>query len=106
MQVIRWQETTPPQEEALRRSLQKEGLLPYTWSNGPHESYTVHSHSYRKVLYCLRGSISFTMPDYRAEDGSALTIHLAPGDCLLLPRGVRHSALVGPDGVTCLEAAQ
>jgi hypothetical protein len=27
-----------------------------------------------------------------------------PGDRLDLPAGVRHSAIVGPQGVTCLEA--
>ena len=31
-------------------------------------------------------------------------IDLAPGDRLDLPAGTAHSAQVGPDGVTCLEA--
>ena len=106
MQVIRWQETAIPQEETLRQHMHGEGLSPYVWSNSPNECYAIHSHIYRKVLYCVHGSISFTMPDHHAEDGSVLTISLTPGDCLLLPRGVRHSAHVGPDGVTCLEAAQ
>jgi uncharacterized protein YjlB len=106
MQVIRWQEASLPQEQELRRKMQQEGLSPYAWSNGPHESYTVHSHNYRKVLYCVRGSISFTLPDEHDATGKALSVHLAAGDCLILPRGTRHSARVGAEGVTCLEAAQ
>jgi uncharacterized protein YjlB len=106
MQVIRWQAENKPREQALRQHMRKEGLSPYTWSNGPNECYAIHSHSYQKVLYCVRGSISFTMPDQRDPRGTALTVHLLPGDCLILPAGVRHSAQVGPDGVTCLEAVR
>jgi len=103
MQVIRWSETTVPQEDELRRRMQQEGLAPYAWSNGPHESYAVHNHSYEKVLYCVRGSIRFILPDQAAPGG---IVDLAPGDCLILPRQTRHSAQVGSQGVTCLEAAR
>jgi len=103
MQVIHWQESTPPQEQELRKRMQEKGLSPYAWSNGPGEQYAVHSHSYQKVLYCVRGSIRFVLPDQAA---SSRIIDLAPGDCMLLPAGTRHSAQVGPQGVTCLEAAQ
>ena len=103
MEVIRWQKTTPPQEQELRKRMQEEGLSPYAWSNGPGEQYAVHSHSYQKVLYCVSGSIRFILPDYAANGEN---IDLAPGDCMILPAGVRHSALVGPQGVVCLEAAR
>lgn len=102
MQIIRWQEATEPQESTLRRRMQQEGLSPYTWSNGPGESYAVHSHSYEKVLYCVHGSIRFVMP----EASSGATVDLAPGDCLILPANTPHSANVGPRGVTCMEAAR
>src|SRR6266581_3692426 len=59
MQVVRWQESTAPQEQELRRRMQQQGLSPYSWSNGPSDTYAVHSHSYEKVLYCVRGSIRF-----------------------------------------------
>jgi quercetin dioxygenase-like cupin family protein len=104
MQVIRWQEAALPQEQELRRRMQQEGLSPYSWSNGPGDSYAVHSHSYEKVLYCLHGSIRFTLPDMRDESGNMSAVDLAPGDCLILPAGTRHGALVGPQGVTCIEA--
>ena len=105
MQVIRWQEAASPQEQELHRHMQQEGLAPYTWSNGPDYSYGVHSHSYEKVLYCVRGSIRFVLPD-QPNVGDKGAIDLAPGDCLILPSGIRHSAQVGPQGVTCMEAAR
>ncbi len=103
MQVIRWKETEVPQEHDLRKRMQVQGLSPYAWSNGPGEHYAVHSHSYQKVLYCVRGSIRFILPDVGGDAG---TIDLAAGDCMILPASVRHSAKVGPQGVTCLEAPQ
>lgn len=106
MQVVHWQEAILPQEQELRRRMQQEGLSPYSWSNGPGDSYAVHSHGYEKVLYCVRGSIRFTLPDGREALGEVSAVELAPGDCLVLPAGIRHGAQVGPLGVKCLEAAR
>jgi mannose-6-phosphate isomerase-like protein (cupin superfamily) len=103
MQVIRWQEAEQPQERELRSRMQQQGLAPYSWSNGPGDTYAVHSHSYEKVLYCVRGSIHFVLPE---EPESSRNIDLAPGDCMILPAHTRHSAYVGPQGVTCLEATR
>jgi quercetin dioxygenase-like cupin family protein len=104
MQVIRWQKETPPREQELRERMQQDGLSPYAWSNGPGESYAMHSHSYQKVLYCVRGSIRFVLSDQNDDAGTPRAIDLAPGDCMILPAGVCHSAYVGNRGVTCLEA--
>ena len=106
IEVIRWQGTTPPQEQELRKRMQQDSLSPYTWSNGPGDVYGVHSHSYEKVLYCVRGSIRFTLPDRPGASGNVGAIDLSPGDCMILLAGVRHGALVGPQGVTCLEATR
>lgn len=67
----------------------------YSWSNGPGESYAPHSHSYEKVLYCVRGSITF-----HVEQGD---LELEAGDRMVLPAGTVHSADVGMEGVTCIE---
>ena len=75
---------------------EEEGLSPYTWSNGPHDQYSAHEHSYLKVLYCLEGGIVFNV---EGED-----VELRPGDRLELEPGTTHSADVGPDGVVCMEA--
>lgn len=103
VQVVRWQEAATPEEQELYRRMREQGLAPYTWSNGPFDTYAVHSHSYEKVLYCVRGSIRFVLPDY---PGDSQNIDLAPGDCMILPAGTRHSAYVGPQGVKCLEATR
>lgn len=66
------------------------------WSNGPGDTYAEHEHLYRKVLVCVRGSIEFRL-------GGGETIRLAAGDRLVLEPGTRHSAVVGPDGCTCVE---
>lgn len=103
MHVIRYQESASPQEHELRKRMEQEGLSPYSWSNEPYDTYAVHSHSYEKVLYCVRGSIRFTLPD---QPEGIPYIDLAAGDGMILPAGTRHSAQVGAQGVTCLEATR
>lgn len=98
MEITHWQEDTAPTEGELSRQMQAEGLSPHSWSNGPGDEYSAHSHSYTKILYCVRGSIRFSLPD----SGEHLDLH--PGDRIVLPAGTRHSAIVGPAGVTCIEA--
>jgi quercetin dioxygenase-like cupin family protein len=79
--------------------LEQEGLAPSRWSNGPGEVYAPHQHAYHKVLFCLRGSITFRLID----TGDDIT--LGPGDRLDIEPSTLHSAVVGPNGVTCVEAA-
>lgn len=106
MHVIRWQGDHPPQEQELHKHIQQEGLPSYTWSNAAGDTYSVHSHKYEKVLYCVRGSIRFCLPDTINLAGTIAFVDLEPGDCMILPPGVRHNAEVGPEGVTCVEAAR
>jgi quercetin dioxygenase-like cupin family protein len=75
-----------------------EGLSPYSWSNGPHDVYAAHSHGYSKVIYVVKGSITFGLPDLGKQ------LALKAGDRLDLPAGIVHDARVGADGVVCLEA--
>jgi quercetin dioxygenase-like cupin family protein len=98
IKVIRWSEKTAPDEAMLRSILADEDLHPYMWSNSPGDVYGAHDHSYHKVIYVVRGSITFGLPDA----GDKLTLN--SGDRLELPAGVRHDAVVGPEGVACLEA--
>jgi quercetin dioxygenase-like cupin family protein len=85
-------------EARLRERLRGEGLAPSAWGNGPHDRYGAHEHGYDKVIVVAAGSIRFGLPD--RGDGH----ELAAGDRLELPAGTTHDALVGGDGVTCLEA--
>ncbi len=80
----------------LSERLRREGLDPSPWGNGPGDRYGTHDHGFDKVLVCAAGSIVF-------EAGGG-RIRLDEGDRLELPAGTAHGAIVGPDGVTCLEA--
>lgn len=87
----------PFDERRVLDAFARERLSPSRWSNGPGDTYAAHSHAYHKVLFCLRGSISF-----RLEDGEEIELH--PGDRLDIEPHTQHSAAVGPTGVTCIEA--
>jgi hypothetical protein len=78
--------------------LRAEGLNPAPWSNGPGDRYGAHEHGYDKVIVVESGSIAFGLPDLDE------TVDLIAGDRLELPAATRHDAVVGPLGVSCLEA--
>jgi hypothetical protein len=84
--------------EKVRDRLAAEGLVAGSWSNGPGDRYGAHRHGYDKVLVCGEGSIEFELPE------SGRVAQLSMGDRLDLPAGTLHAAVVGPGGVTCLEA--
>ena len=96
--VRKWQGITPVNESEIRKFFQEEGLQPYAWSNAPGDVYSSHSHPYHKVIYVLKGSITWILPESHQE------ILTGPGDRLDLPPDFRHAAKVGSSGVTCLEA--
>lgn len=85
-------------EATVRARLVGEGLSPNAWGDPPHETYAPHRHAYDKVLVAAEGSITFHLTELDRD------VHLETGDRLELPAGALHSADVGPDGVTCLEA--
>jgi quercetin dioxygenase-like cupin family protein len=96
--VTPWPNAQKPPEHELQRLLAEENLRPYRWSNGPHDIYSAHTHPYDKVIYVVSGSITFGLP------GFGKNLELKQGDRLDLPEGTVHSAIVGPEGVVCLEA--
>jgi mannose-6-phosphate isomerase-like protein (cupin superfamily) len=98
IRVTSWPEDAKPDKTALMEIMSKEGLNPYSWSNGPGDVYGAHRHQYNKVIYVVSGSITFGLPE---QDDS---VDLQAGDRLDLPAGVMHDAVVGPTGVVCLEA--
>ncbi len=95
-----WPSPEVPTHESLEHLFRVEDLSAGWWSNGPDYRYNAHSHTYHKVLYCARGSIRFVV-----HPGGE-TYELSPGDRLDIPPGTQHSAVVGPEGVTCAEAAR
>lgn len=82
----------------LEARLAREGLTAAAWENGPAERYAAHQHGYDKVLVVAAGRIRFGLPDVGRD------VDLTVGDRLDLPAGTAHDAVVGPAGVTCLEA--
>jgi quercetin dioxygenase-like cupin family protein len=98
VKVTRWSGPGQPSEAAIHDLLKQEGLSAYRWSNGPRDVYGAHAHHYNKVIYVVRGSIVFGLP------GSGEEVTLQEGDRLDLPARVTHDAVVGPQGVVCLEA--
>jgi quercetin dioxygenase-like cupin family protein len=96
--ITPWPSPQPPNDRTLEALLRDGGLRPSRWSNGPGDHYGAHQHPYHKVLYCARGSIRFDLPN------SGESFELRPGDRLDIPPGTPHSALVGSEGVTCVEA--
>jgi quercetin dioxygenase-like cupin family protein len=98
VKVTPWLHEQPVSESAILQRFRDEGLSPYSWSNRPGDVYAAHSHNYNKVIYVVRGTIQFGLPD------TGTSVSLQAGDRLDLPAGVRHDATVGNQGVTCLEA--
>ena len=97
VKITSWPNEDVPSRDELQRLMTDENLSPYAWSNGPHDVYAAHSHSYDKVIYVVNGSITFGLPELERN------VTLFPGDRLDLPKGTVHAALVGKDGVVCLE---
>jgi quercetin dioxygenase-like cupin family protein len=98
IEVRKWPYDPPPDEAAIRKILSTEGLKPYCWSNSPGDVYSAHSHAFHKVIYVMKGSMTFGLPDTGDQ------VQLYAGDRLDLSAGVSHNAVVGNDGVACLEA--
>jgi len=96
--VTAWADPAAPTQSALWGIMTEEGLNPYSWSNGPFDAYSAHSHAYNKVIYVVRGSITFGLPELDKQ------LTLKAGDRLDLPAGTVHDAHVGAQGVICLEA--
>jgi quercetin dioxygenase-like cupin family protein len=102
LKIQRWEKPAPPGESELRERVRQEGLSAYAWSNAPGDVYAPHVHAYDKVIYVLRGSITWILSQSGTQSGQE--IETGAGDRLDLPRGVVHGARAGPQGVTCLEA--
>jgi len=91
---IPWDGDGPPGEAALRRRLESEGFEVTAWRDPADRHYDPHSHDRDESLWVLRGWIAFEVGGERYE--------LGPGDRLLLPHGIQHSAHAGPDGASYL----
>ncbi len=99
VQIVRWPHRHPLPAREVWAFFEARGVPATQWSNAPSSVYEVHAHRHRKTLFCISGAITFSLPDIGTD------VILSSGDRLILPAGTRHGAIVGPDGVTCIEGA-
>ena len=95
--VERWSGDLPPSETDVLRLIADKGFSGYRWSNQPGDVYGAHSHAFFKIIFVIQGSITFGLPQEEIQ------ISLNAGDRLDLARGTIHDAIVGAQGVVCLE---
>ena len=72
-------------------ALRDDGFDPSPWSAGPQTHFAAHSHARTKRLFVMRGSISFNGEWLQAPAG------------IRIAAGTEHSAMVGDNGVDCVE---
>lgn len=96
--IIRWPHKHPLPESEIIAFFEGRKLRPKRWSRSSGEDFAVHTHSYNKILFCVQGGITITLPDLKEQ------ITLNPGDRFVLPSNILHSATVGAEGVSCIEA--
>ena len=101
MTVRRWNPDLdgPLSEAALRKRLEDDGyfVARYTYSPGTH--FPDHVHDVDKIDAVLAGR-------FRLVVAGHLSV-LGPGDWIVVPRGVRHSAtVVGNEPVISLDAVR
>lgn len=97
-QVRQWSGGSGLTKTAIWALMHTEGLQPSIWSSTPNGTYSCQIAPYHRVIWVAEGSITIDLPN----EGRQIT--LQRGDRLDLPPGVIHQALVGPDGMVCLEA--
>ena len=97
IQVKKWDRAEPPTEAALIQQMRDEGMQPTRWSNTARTIYHANTNDHDKVLYVVSGSVVL---GFRIiGDPTTLTA----GDRLTLPAGIEYNAVVGDEGVVCLE---
>jgi hypothetical protein len=82
----------------LEARLKAEGLDVSSWSNLAGERFEERTNDFDKVVVAVEGSITYGLSGYGV--GYVLTA----GERLDLPAHIPHDGVVGPKGVTCLEA--
>src|SRR5262245_30811929 len=94
LEVIPWPASDAPAEATLRDRLAREGYDAFAWTDAPGAHYNAHSHDHDESIWLVSGAIVF------GAEGREYP--LGPGDRLMLPAGMVHTAHAGPDGATYL----
>ncbi len=97
IQVKKWDRDEPPTEAALIQQMRDEGLQPSRWANTARTIYHANTNDHHKVIYVVSGSVIL---GFRIIGEPTI---LTAGDRLSLPAGIEYNAVVGDEGVVCLE---
>lgn len=76
--------------ERIAEEIEKEGFEPVCISDPPGQLYAPHRHPETKLLAFLEGTMEVQVKDQKFQ--------CKPGDKLIIPGNVEHSARVGPEG--------
>lgn len=86
-------------ETAMRRKLAAMGYSVHTYTYPPGTSFSPHTHDVDKIDGVVSGRFEITVDDR--------VFLLESGDCLPVPRGVRHSArVIGSEPVLSVDAVK
>jgi quercetin dioxygenase-like cupin family protein len=99
--VVLWTARGRPDERKLRGLLAEAGYhQAERWSSEPDQTHPPHAHVYPELLWLLTGSVVVILAAERR------LLQLGPGDRVLMPAGVLHAVLAGPDGASYLVATR
>ncbi len=98
--IIRWPHKHLLPESEIIGFFEGRDIQWTRWSRKAQEAFDVHSHEFKKTLFCVQGEITFKLPTLKQ------TFTLNHGDRLILPPGIPHGATAGSEGVTCIEAGK
>lgn len=77
-------------EERIAEEVRREGFDPVLINDPPGRVYEPHRHLETKLLVFLQGSMEVKV--------KGQTFDCKPGDKLIIPGNVEHSAVAGPEG--------
>ncbi len=84
--------------EPVKEQFKKDGYIHiFEWTDIPNTVYEEHEHKGRTAFYIVRGSVTFT-------SGFNRTIKV--GERFDVPPGVKHTAIVGPEGCDWIVAEE
>lgn len=96
LRKYRWSRDYESAEEELVGLIAARGLAAQRWHAEGDHVFEPHVHDYDKKLWCVEGSIIFTI--------GSKTFSLQAGDAFDIPAQTMHQATVGFMGTVCYEA--
>jgi len=90
LERIAWSDADAPRAADLHERLDADGFEAFVWRDDPGADYAPHAHDHDESLWVIEGEIVF--------GAEGRTLHLGPGDRLMLPKGTVHTARAGSSG--------